>query len=140
MTFAAAMRAGTVEAVLALAVFAVFALRAGRVPAPSASPERPLAIELEVIERGRSRRVEGLCPLIVGRATDADLLLMDPEVSRRHARFESDGNAVFITDLQSSNGTALNGQRIRESIEVRAGDHIDIGSARITFLGSRMWN
>ncbi|MBC5815260.1 MAG: FHA domain-containing protein [Candidatus Eremiobacteraeota bacterium] len=140
MTFAAAMRAGSVEAVLALAAFAVFALRGGRALAPSASPDRPLAIELEVIERGRSRRVEGLCPLVVGRATDADLLVMDPEVSRRHARFESDGAVVFITDLQSSNGTTLNGQPIRESIELRPGDRIDVGSARIVFLGSRTWN
>ncbi|MFN2528207.1 MAG: FHA domain-containing protein [Candidatus Baltobacteraceae bacterium] len=140
MTFAAAMRSGSVEAMLALAAFAFFALRGGRALSPVAMPERPLALELEVLERGRSRRVEGLCPLVVGRATDADLLLMDPEVSRRHARFESEGEAVFITDLQSSNGTTLNGQRIRESREVRPGDRIDIGAARIVFLGSRTWN
>jgi len=140
VTFAAAMRVGSVEAVLALAAFAVFALRGGRALAPPASPDRPLAIELEVIERGRSRRVEGLCPLVVGRATDADLLVLDPEVSRRHARFESDGDGVFIADLNSSNGTTLNGQQIRESIELRPGDRIDVGAARIVFLGSRTWN
>ncbi len=140
MTFAAAMRSGSIEAVLALGAFAVFALRRGRGFTAAAMPDRPLAVELEVVERGRSRRVEGLCPLVMGRATDADVLLMVPEVSRRHARFESDGEAVFITDLQSSNGTILNGQRIRESIEVRPGDRIDVGAARIVFLGSRKWN
>lgn len=140
MSLAAAMRAGSVEALLAVAAFAVFALRGGRALAPSAAPERPLAIELEIFERGRSRRVEGLCPLVVGRATDADLLLLDPDVSRRHARFETDGDAVFLTDLQSSNGTALNGRQIGESIEVRPGDQILIGAARIVFLGSRTWS
>ncbi len=139
MTFAAAMRLGSLEALVSIGAFAAFALR-WHLPAPQGAAARPADLELEVIERGRSRRVEGRCPLVVGRATDAGVLLMDPEVSRRHAMFESDGAAVFITDLQSSNGIYLNGRRVRDSIELRPGDEIDLGTTRIVFVGSKTWN
>ncbi|MDP9017226.1 MAG: FHA domain-containing protein [Candidatus Eremiobacteraeota bacterium] len=134
MSFPASMRVGSLEVLAAAAAFAVFALRTGRAPAATQSSPSP-AIELEVTERGRSRRVEAICPLVVGRATDADLLLMDSEVSRRHARFESEGGALFVTDLQSSNGTFLNGRRIQKREAVRAGDEVDVGTARIVLIG-----
>ena len=135
MTLAAAMRVGSLEALLAAAAFAVFAFRAGRVQGVGAAV-RAAAVEFEITERGRSRRVEGLLPLVVGRSTDADILLMDPDVSRRHARFEREGEAIVLTDLQSSNGTFLNGRRIGKSVQVRPGDEIDIGSVRIAVIGS----
>lgn len=140
MTFAAAMRLGSLEMVGAILVFAVFALRRPRTNAGSeagASANVQLWVELEISERGRSRRVEGSTPLVIGRSTEADVLVMDPEVSRRHAQLEADGGSVFITDLHSSNGTFLNGRQIRESIELRPGDEIDIGTARVVFVGSK---
>lgn len=143
MTFAAAMRLGSLEVVAAVALFAVFALRRPASSAKNVADERPSVpaiVELEITERGRSRRVELTTPITIGRSTDADVLLMDPEVSRRHVRIEEDGGAVFVTDLRSSNGTFLNGRRIGESIELRAGDEIDAGAARIVFVGSKTWN
>lgn len=136
MTFATDMRVGSLETLAALGAFALLALRGRPVLADVAETQRPASVELEIIERGRSRRVEVRCPFVVGRATDAEVLLMDPEASRHHARFESDGTAVFVTDLQSSNGIYLNGQRVTDSIEVRAGDAIDLGSTRMIFTGS----
>lgn len=139
MTFAAAMRLGSLEVVAALALFAAFALRRpGGMPAgESAEAAAPLLIELEVAERGRSRHVEASSPLVIGRSTAADVLVMDPEVSRRHAQLDVDGGTVFLTDLNSSNGTFLNGRKIGDSIEVRPGDTIDVGTARIVFVGSK---
>ena len=142
MTFPAAMRLGSLEMVAAMAVFAIFAFRrgAGGVADAPAAQAAEQAVELEISERGRSRRVEGSTPLVIGRSTEADVLVMDPEVSRRHAQLEADGDAVFLTDLRSSNGTFLNGRRIGESIELRPGDEIDIGAVRIVFIGNKRWN
>lgn len=136
---AAHMRIGSVEALLAMALFAFAGLRMQRKPAPAAIEVRT-KIELEVAERDATRRVEGSCPFIVGRSAESDLLILDPEVSRRHARFENDGRVIFLSDLHSSNGTFLNGRRIRETIEVRPHDQIDVGTARITFIGSQPCN
>jgi len=140
VNFTAHMRLGSVGALAAIAAFALAAFRTWRFPAAiglSTASDIELKIELEVAERDGRRRVEGSCPFVVGRASDADLLLLDPEVSRRHARFENDGNTVFVSDLHSSNGTFLNGRRVVDTIEVRPGDSIDVGSVRLTFLGSQ---
>lgn len=136
MSLGTDMRIGSLETLAALGAFALLALRGRPLGTDAAVTPRPASIDLEIIERGRSRRVEVRAPFVVGRATDADILLMDPEASRHHARFESDGKAVFVTDLQSSNGIYLNGQRVTDSIEVRAGDTIDLGSTRMIFTGS----
>jgi FHA domain len=139
MTFAAHMRLGSVEVMLAMAVFAIAGLRVRRFAVAGAS-DAAMMLELEVAERDVRRRVEGSCPFVVGRSSEADLLILDPEVSRRHARFENDGRTIFLTDLHSSNGTFLNGRRIEETIEMRPGDYFDVGTARITLVGSKPCN
>jgi hypothetical protein len=133
MTFAAQMRLGSLEILAALVVFGVLA---GRMkPGLPQAAERVVArIELEVNERGAVRQMEAALPLVVGRSSEADLPLGDPEVSRRHARFEAERGVVYLTDLQSSNGTFLNGERVYESIELRPGDHIDVGSTRMVYV------
>ena len=62
---------------------------------------------------GRTMRVTSV-PFLVGRANPADLkITSDPGVSREHARIEWDQGAFTITDLNTANGTYLNGRRIR---------------------------
>ena len=51
-------------------------------------------------------------PLIVGRAPTCDLPIFDPTISRRHAELVSEGNKLRMRDLESSNGTFVNGTRI----------------------------
>jgi len=70
--------------------------------------------------------------LTVGRSTDNDLHLADGVVSRRHARIYLRGGAFTLTDLHSSNGTFVNGRRIRER-PLRDGDEIRIGRTRMVF-------
>jgi pSer/pThr/pTyr-binding forkhead associated (FHA) protein len=72
---------------------------------------------------------------LIGRSSGAAVGLLDPEVSRRHARFELARGVVYLTDLQSSNGTFLNGKLLgNEGIEVRPGDDIDVGNTRISVV------
>ncbi len=66
-------------------------------------------------------------PLTIGRATDADVVIVDPLVSRRHARLASRGGRILLTDLGSTNGTRVNGEVIREAI-VGPGDRLEIGA------------
>jgi adenylate cyclase len=55
-------------------------------------------------------------PLIVGRAPTCDLPVFDPTISRRHAELTSDGGAVVVRDLGSSNGTFVNGVKTSNAL------------------------
>jgi predicted lysophospholipase L1 biosynthesis ABC-type transport system permease subunit len=91
----------------------------------------PMRIELDVVDRDGEHFAEVLTPAIVGRGTDADVVVDDPDVSRHHARLEAENGVVYVSDLDSANGTYLNGRRLRQAIEVRPGDRIDVGTARL---------
>jgi FHA domain len=68
--------------------------------------------------------------LLVGRREDCDVVLADPSVSRHHARLVfRDGNWI-VQDLQSTNGTSLNGTPIGRS-ELRPGDELKVGAQRL---------
>ena len=64
---------------------------------------------------------------IIGRRPDCDLCIPLKEISRRHCELELHGGALTLRDLGSSNGTYLNGQKIEQQAEIKAGDTIKIG-------------
>jgi hypothetical protein len=132
-----ALRAGSIEVLGAIAVFALIAIwpRARRLQ--DAGEPVPIRIAVDVAQATGARRIEALCPAIVGRSSECDIMLIDPEVSRRHARFDAQNEVVYVSDVGSSNGTFLNERRLDGSIEVRAGDIIDIGATRLTFVGQQ---
>ncbi|MBR6440255.1 MAG: FHA domain-containing protein [Aeriscardovia sp.] len=68
----------------------------------------------------------------VGRSMKADILLDDPTVSRRHALFTKVGGTYVLKDLDSLNGTYVNGARI-DSLELHSGDAIMIGRFKMLF-------
>jgi Inner membrane component of T3SS, cytoplasmic domain len=72
------------------------------------------------------RRVELGAEMAIGRQ-DGDLVLEDPEVSRRHAVLRRSGESVVVEDLESTNGTFVNGERIQGPITVGAGDQVRVG-------------
>lgn len=106
--------------------------------------DKPTAVRPVRIARGRSpgevaclevlggKAVGQVLPLttgstLIGRSTKADLQLDDDGVSRRHAKLViGDEGVVNLIDLDSTNGTFLNGARIDVAI-VREGDRIQIG-------------
>lgn len=139
MTFDAHMRIGSLE--ITAALFAVACVAA--LPRVRAAAEigrlQPMRVSLDVLEFGRSHAYEGRPPFEVGRGSDLDLVLHDPEVSRRHARFESRSGIVYVDDLKSSNGTFLNGRRVTEAIEVREGDEVDVGTTRMLVRTVQPW-
>ena len=69
---------------------------------------------------------------IIGRGEQAQLRLADVGISRRHARLDYDGTRVVLTDLGSTNGTVVNGQRI-SAVALRPGDVVQFGTTSLTF-------
>ena len=92
-----------------------------------------------VVRQGPSSRQEYSItePAIsIGREADNDIILFDPEVSRRHAQITFKGGRYYIEDLGSTNGTFVNQQLVTGSVPLANGDIIDMGeSARLTFHG-----
>ncbi len=69
--------------------------------------------------------------LTIGRDPDyADVALMDPALSRKHAVIAREGQTVRVEDLGSTNGTFVNGQRV-DTQEVGPGDCVRLGATRI---------
>jgi FHA domain-containing protein len=74
-------------------------------------------------------------PVSIGRLPECDVVLSDPNVSRRHAEVRRRGNDFVVVDLGSTNGTKVNGAGIRERRLVD-GDDITVGGTHIRFEAS----
>lgn len=137
MTFPAEMRVGSLEILGALVVFAAVVGRRRFTPAPRVA--RDLRVQVSVNGRAAELSIsEGHPPCVIGRSSEANVPLGDPEASRRHAALQAAGGALYVTDLGSRNGTFLNGKRLGgEGIELKSGDHIDVGNTRIEILDIR---
>lgn len=66
--------------------------------------------------------------IIVGRSSDLEMVLVEDMVSRRHARIFWDGEQIQIEDLGSTNGTFVNGEKIKRSL-LKEGDRVLIGTS-----------
>jgi pSer/pThr/pTyr-binding forkhead associated (FHA) protein len=65
---------------------------------------------------------------VAGRSSDADLVLTDDTVSRKHARIYASRGALWLRDLGSRNGTLVNGRNVAHH-RLRPGDRISIGAS-----------
>ncbi len=70
----------------------------------------------------------------IGRDASSDIQLLDSEVSRVHAAIEGRTEGCQLVDLESSNGTFVNGQQIKEVL-LRTGDRVQIGRTLMIFTG-----
>ena len=73
----------------------------------------------------------------IGREPGCDLFLEDTTVSRAHARLTRTADGWLLADLGSTNGTTVNGWRIREPVAVQAGDLVRFGSAEFVVRGAQ---
>ncbi|MBK6922694.1 MAG: DUF4388 domain-containing protein [Deltaproteobacteria bacterium] len=78
--------------------------------------------------QGQDFALEAGKAVIAGRSTEADLVLSDDAVSRKHARFHGARGRIWVRDLGSRNGTLVNGERVLQHC-LREGDRIAIGSS-----------
>ncbi len=86
-----------------------------------------------VVDGGKTYHLEGRGPWSIGRSEENDIIISDPNVSRRHARLSRLENGFVIEDLGSTNGTLLGGAPIdRERIE--GGDELTFGGIMVRFI------
>ena len=69
---------------------------------------------------------------VVGRSEDADIRIVAPGISRRHARIIVRGDQVMLEDLGSKNGTHVNGRRVSTCV-LADGDRIQFGTVEASF-------
>lgn len=72
--------------------------------------------------------------VLIGRASNAAIRLNDEGVSRRHARIVRDGDAIVVEDLQSANGTLVNGEPVTRRA-LADGDKVMLGSTSVLRFG-----
>jgi pSer/pThr/pTyr-binding forkhead associated (FHA) protein len=109
---------------------------AGGTAAISAEEARKQGLAREIVEiiiDGEPHPLEGPGPWSVGRSDENDIVVSDPNVSRRHARLIRAHNGFVVEDLGSTNGTLLDGAPIdRERIE--SGDELTFGQTAARFV------
>jgi hypothetical protein len=81
---------------------------------------------------GGERKMLGDQPFMLGRMPENDLVIADPNVSRRHAEIRAVGPNFVLVDLGSTNGTRINGVAISQQT-LRDGDAISIGATTMRF-------
>ncbi len=87
-----------------------------------------------VLQSGSGRNMRfpiGSGPMTIGRAAENEIVLDSSDVSRRHARLTWVGNQLRIEDLNSTNGTRVNGTPVRLS-DVQPGDQLTLGAQVLT--------
>jgi Protein of unknown function (DUF3662)/FHA domain len=94
----------------------------------------PKATGVLVLPSGE-RRSLGDRVLSVGRMLDNDIVIEDPNVSRRHAEIRPLGTSFVVADLGSTNGTLVNGGSVRQHV-LQPGDTITLGSSSLRFEAS----
>jgi two-component system cell cycle response regulator len=91
---------------------------------------RPVLVVLSGNEVGQRLLVDR--SLLLGRDPDADLVLSDVLVSWHHATIEDRGDSWTLVDLNSTNGTSVNGQRVLEAA-LKPDDRVVLGNTVISF-------
>jgi pSer/pThr/pTyr-binding forkhead associated (FHA) protein len=71
--------------------------------------------------------------IVVGRSSDLDMVLVEDMVSRKHAKISAAGDQIVIQDLGSTNGTFVNGEKIKKA-RLKEGDRILIGTSIIKLI------
>jgi diguanylate cyclase (GGDEF)-like protein len=100
-----------------------------------AKPARPDDACIIVIygpELGKRLQL-GTAPFEIGRSAKNDLFIDQESVSRHHARIVFDGRAYWLQDQESTNGTFLNDESVREK-ELRDGDQVRVGRSILKFM------
>ncbi|HUU02712.1 MAG TPA: FHA domain-containing protein [Myxococcota bacterium] len=71
--------------------------------------------------------------IVIGRSSDLDMVLVEDMVSRKHAKITTGTSRVMIQDLGSTNGTFVNGEKVKKA-RVKEGDRILIGTSILKLM------
>ena len=147
MSFAVVVLIGRIALVLLLYVFLFLVVRgmyrdlrsAGKAVAPPATPRAaPIAPRLIVLMVGQTAYRVGQQfalrnPTMLGRDPKCDIPVEDEFVSAEHLKLLLTNGSWMAQDLNSTNGTRLNGVRLRGTAPLKPGDILDVGRLRLRF-------
>jgi len=87
-------------------------------------------------DNGRNVRIEEGMDITLGRAFDNTILIDDTSVSRHHAAIRWKKGMLYITDLNSTNGTMVNGEKVEQGLfyELNYADQVTIGNVAFKVL------
>jgi Protein of unknown function (DUF3662)/FHA domain len=92
--------------------------------------------EVAVLQWNGGRRVLDKQRSVLGRSRDADIMIDDPNVSRRHAEIVQEGSGYWLHDLGSTNGTEVDGRRVQR-LRLADGSRFTLGETTVTFSTER---
>ncbi|MBI4491321.1 MAG: FHA domain-containing protein [Chloroflexi bacterium] len=98
--------------------------------------QEPVTLGWLVEKQGRRAGTQhrlGPGETIIGRDPDCDIVLDDAAASRRHAKVRQDAQDFVLTDLDTTNGTLVNGQSIVQH-KLQLGDEVTIGETKLAFM------
>lgn len=72
--------------------------------------------------------------IFLGRGNDNEIVIKDPYISKKHLKIIEDEGNYYLEDLNSANGTYINGDRIMDVVELANGDRIKIGQVEFLFV------
>ena len=125
-------------------IIIIFALRIMYKDIKGGGKKRPTVkktIGLEVIERGENfnLRVGAVIPLnnelSIGRNEENLLILGDKYVSSHHAKIYLKNTDYVLQDLRSTNGTLMNNKKVIDTVFIKKGDEIKIGTSVFKVIG-----
>jgi pSer/pThr/pTyr-binding forkhead associated (FHA) protein len=87
-----------------------------------------------LVRRGKRQFVLNRGENLLGRDPEATVYIDHPSVSRRHARISIDSARAVLEDLESRNGTFLDGQRVETPTDIHHRAIIGLGPITLTFL------
>lgn len=81
-------------------------------------------------------RIELTGTALIGRLPDCTIMIADTNISRHHAKIHRSGSGFVLTDLGSTNGTYVNGERLVGDHRLADGDIVSIGAVNLRFEAS----
>jgi pSer/pThr/pTyr-binding forkhead associated (FHA) protein len=90
-----------------------------------------MRVVLRQLPKGQDSAEIAVCQrrFLLGRASDCDVRLTSPWISRHHCQLIIEHDRVTLEDLASLNGTFVNGERIWDERELESGDRLGLGAS-----------
>ena len=98
-------------------------------PVQEAVPECGIRLTKVGIVETEERKVTVRGALVIGRSQEADMVIAEQKISARHCRLEYDGEKLTVTDLDSTNGTMINGVPVTRTTFLQDQDILTIGGS-----------
>lgn len=101
------------------------------IPMEQGKPADYIFLEMNTAKGVNRIRVQIVDQIVVGRSDKCNVFLDDTRMSRQHFVIEKEGNSYYVRDLQTTNGTMLNGVRLVSRRKLQPGDDIQAGSVQM---------